>query len=535
MQQLQKGKVMAPKPRVRFAPSPTGELHVGNARTALFNWMFARHHGGSFILRIEDTDESRSALSYQISLLDELNWLGLDWDEGPQMEGNYTQLDSTGYRGGKEEATQAYNLKVTRVTIRRGADDDANKDSRMKATGYGPYKQSERLDLYNNHLQKLIDADLVYPCYCTEEELEEERQNLILSKRMPRYMGKCRKLSKEERKLRENEGRKPSIRFRVQPQTIEFDDLIRGQMKFEADAIGDFIIVRSNGMPAYNFAVVIDDHLMNITHVIRGEDHLSNTALQIMLYKAFGFEPPVFAHHSLILGKDRTKLSKRHGSVSIGEFRRQGILPEAMINYLALLGSSFTDAREVLSREEMIEGFALERASKSGAIFDEEKLRWLNAIYIRNCKTDDLIERLKPFLEQSGFKSEIMSSEWFKQVIELVKTDLITLVEIESHISIFFDDKYKLSSEAEEMLANDTARKVVRTFTEYLATHDAELQNIYSSAVKYTKEKTGAKGKELFMPIRAAITGKIHGPELDKVFAVLGKDVSLRRLNLLNL
>ncbi|MFZ1981973.1 MAG: glutamate--tRNA ligase [Smithella sp.] len=488
--------MMAPKPRVRFAPSPTGELHVGNARTALFNWMFARHHGGFLVLRIEDTDESRSAVSYQINLSDDLKWLGLSWDEGPQI----------------------------------GSNDDAGKDSRLNSEGYGPYRQSERLDIYKDHLKKLMDADLVYPCYCTEEELEEERQNLILSKRMPRYMGKCRNLTQDQRKQKENEGRKPSIRFKVQPQTIEFEDLIRGAIKFEAEAMGDFIIVRSSGMPAYNFAVVIDDHLMNITHVIRGEDHLSNTALQIMLYKAFGFEPPVFAHHSLILGKDRAKLSKRHGSVSIGEFRKQGILPEAMINYLGLLGSSFTDKREVLSREEMIADFALERASKSGAVFDEEKLHWLNAIYIRNCKTEDLIKRLKPFLENSGFKGDIINGEWFHNVIDLVKDELITLADIESHISIFFDDRYKLTDEAKKIMEKDSAQSVVKAFTGYLDENDVPPQNLYSAAMKHVKEKTGAKGKELFMPVRAALTGVVHGPELDKVFAILGKDAALRRL-----
>ncbi|MFZ2396181.1 MAG: glutamate--tRNA ligase [Smithella sp.] len=471
------------KYRVRFAPSPTGELHVGNARTALFNWMFARHHGGSFILRIEDTDESRSDLSYQISLFNDLNWLGLDWDEGLQKKGSY-----------------------------------------------GPYKQSERLEIYKNHLQKLIDVDLVYPCYCTEEELEEERQALILSKRMPRYMGKCRNLTAEERKKREEEGRKPSFRFKVHPQTIEFEDLIRGEMKFEGESIGDFIIVRSNGMPAYNFAVVIDDHLMDITHVIRGEDHLSNTALQMMLYRAFGFAPPTFAHHCLILGKDRAKLSKRHGSVSVGEFRKQGILPEALINYLGLLGSSFTDGREVLSRDEMITGFALERASKSGAIFDEEKLHWLNAIYIRNCKTEDLVERLKPFLEQAGYKTDTIDAKWLNEVIELLKTELTTLAEIGNHIDIFFDDKYEITAEAKQILEKENAAQVVKVFAEYLKNAAGNPQEIYLAAIKYTKEKTRAKGKELFMPIRAAITGKDHGPELDKVFAVLGKDVALRRL-----
>jgi glutamyl-tRNA synthetase len=456
---------------------------VGNARTALFNWMFARHHGGDFILRIEDTDESRSEISYQMNLFDDLNWLGLDWDEGSSKGG-----------------------------------------------AYGPYKQSERLTIYRDYLQKLVAADLVYPCYCTEDELEEERQALILSKRMPRYMGKCRNLTAEERKLKEKEGRKPSFRFKVNPQVIEFEDLIRGAMKFEAEAIGDFIIVRSNGMPAYNFAVVIDDHLMNITHVIRGEDHLSNTALQIMLYRAFGFEPPAFAHHSLILGRDRSKLSKRHGSVSIGEFRKQGFLPEAMINYLGLLGSSFTDAKEVLSRQEMINGFSLERASKSGAVFDEEKLRWLNAIYIRNCEAENLIDRLKPFLRQSGFNSEKIDKKWFNQIIELIKTDLTTLADIGVHIEMFFDDKYIINAEAQVILKKDDARFVVKTFLEYLKTHDDEAQNIYSAAMKFVKEKTGAKGKDLFMPIRAALTGKVHGPELDKVFVILGKDTALKRL-----
>jgi len=283
-------------------------------------------------------------------------------------------------------------------------------------------------------------------------------------------------------------------------------------------------------MPAYNFAVVIDDHLMGITHVIRGEDHLSNTSLQIMLYKAFEFVPPIFAHHSLILGKDRSKLSKRHGSVSVGEFRKRGILPEALINYLGLLGSSFADGREVLSREEMINGFALERASKSGAIFDEEKLHWLNAIYIRNCKTEDLVERLKPFLEQEGYKTDTIDAKWLNEVIELVKTELTTLAEIGNHIDIFFDDKYEITAEAKQILEKENAAPVVKAFVEYLKTAAGNPQEIYLAAIKYTKEKAGTKGKELFMPIRAALTGKVHGPELDKIFAILGKEAALKRL-----
>jgi len=478
---------MSPKPRVRFAPSPTGELHVGNARTALFNWMFARHLGGDFILRIEDTDESRSALSYQVNLIDDLKWLGMDWDEGPQKEG-----------------------------------------------AYGPYKQSERLKIYEEHLGKLVTADLVYPCYCTEEELEDERQSLILSKRMPRYMGKCRNLTPDERKAREAEGRKHSYRFNVLPIAIEFNDLIRGAMKFEGEAIGDFIIVRSNGMPAYNFAVVIDDHLMAITHVIRGEDHLSNTALQIMLYRAFGFEPPTFAHHCLILGKDRSKLSKRHGSVSVGEFRKQGILPEALMNYLGLLGSSFSEGREILSREEMIADFSLQRASKSGAIFDEEKLNWLNAIYIRNGDTEDLTKRLLPYLQLAGYQPETLDARWLRKVIDTVKNDLIKLTDIGDHIRFFFDEQYELTDAAKQILAGVNARKVVQAFSEYLESVQGLPQDLYADAIKYAKEKAGVKGKELFMPIRAALTGVVHGPELDRVFAALGKESALKRLRQFN-
>jgi len=446
---------MSPKPRVRFAPSPTGELHVGNARTALFNFMFSRHLGGDFILRIEDTDESRSALSYQENLIDDLKWLGMDWDEGPQKGG-----------------------------------------------AYGPYKQSERLNIYEEHLKKLVAADLVYPCYCTEEELEE--------------------------------GRKYSYRFKVPQQTVEFNDLIRGTMKFEGEAIGDFIIVRSNGMPAYNFAVVIDDHLMAITHVIRGEDHLSNTALQIMLYRAFGFEPPTFAHHCLILGKDRSKLSKRHGSISVGEFRKQGILPEALLNYLGLLGSSFTEGREVLSRKEMIADFSLQRASKSGAIFDEEKLHWLNAIYIRNCDTEDLTKRLIPFLQLAGYQPETLAARWLRNVIDTVKSDLIRLTDIGGHIRFFFDNQYELTDAARQILDRVNARKVVQAFSEYLESAQGLSEEMYAGAIKYAKEKVGVKGKELFMPIRAALTGVVHGPELDRVFAALGKESALKRLRQFN-
>ena len=474
---------MSDKPRVRFAPSPTGWLHVGNARTALFNWMFARHNGGSFILRIEDTDESRSHTAYQVSLAEDLKWLGLDWDEGPEQGG-----------------------------------------------AYGPYRQSQRLHIYEEHLKKLLATDMAYPCYCTEEELEEERQSLILSRRMPRYMGKCRSLTHEERAGLEAAGRKPAYRFKVPQTTIEFDDLIRGPVRFEGEAIGDFIIVRSNGMPAYNFAVVIDDHLMRMTHVIRGEDHLSNTASQIMLYRAFGFEPPLFAHHCLILGRDHTKLSKRHGSVSVDEFRRRGYLPQALINYLGLLGSSFAGGREVLSRDQMIEAFSLERASKSGAVFDEDKLRWLNAGYIRNMPAGELVRRLEPFLNQAGYETQSLDPEWLGTVIECVRDELVVLTDIGAHIDVFFAGHYEITPEARQFLAMPAARMVITAFGEYLDGARGEPAEIYTQAMKHAGQKTGLKGKDVFMPVRAALTGRLAGPQLGQIFAILGMDEAIKRI-----
>lgn len=464
----------AEKPRVRFAPSPTGDLHVGNARTALFNWMFARHHGGEFILRIEDTDPVRTSKDCEYRILEDLAWLAIDWDEGPGRDG-----------------------------------------------GRGPYHQHERLHLYDHYLKNLIEAGAVYPCYCTEEELEAERAELVFRKMMPRYMGKCRNLSDKDRKIMADQGRKPSYRFRIEAGRIEFSDLIRGAMKFDAGALGDFIVVRSNGIPAYNFAVVVDDHLMRISHVIRGEDHLSNTALQLLIYDALGFKPPIFAHHSLILGKDRSKLSKRHGSVAVREFRERGILPEVLLNYLALLGSSLGGGREVCSLEDMVSSFSLDRAGKSGAIFDEDKLNWLNGIYLRQGDLHRLTERLMPFIRAAGYPVDTLDRAWLERVIDAVRGDLVTLSDIGNQMDIFFDDRYALSGEAQQVLREEQALTVVRALRESLDHLSFSTDHFYHDLMEIVKKKTGVKGKRLFMPIRAAVTGKIRGPELDKVFAIL--------------
>ena len=374
----------------------------------------ARNSGGTFVLRIEDTDRERTFAEFEKGIIEDLKWLGIDWDEGPEKDG-----------------------------------------------GFGPTTSLHRLPIYKSFLDKLISDGRVYKCYCTEEELALERQSLFSRGLMPRYMGKCRDYTEEQCRELEKSGLKPSYRFRVGEGMIEFDDVIRGPMKFNCEAVGDFIIVRSNGIPAYNFAVVIDDHLMEITHVIRGEDHLSNTAVQIMVYRALGFEPPNFAHHSLILAKDRAKLSKRHGSVSVKDFREKGILPEAMINYLALLGSSFAEAKEILSKDEMIRDFSLDRAGKSGAIFDEDKLEWVNEHYIRQSPPEDLLKKAEPFLETDGYKTEAIDRPWLAAVVSSVQGEMKKLSDAGKVISIFFDDRFELSEDARRVLESERASNVV--------------------------------------------------------------------------
>ena len=471
--------------RVRFAPSPTGELHVGNARTALFNWLFAKHYHGSFILRIEDTDQVRTSRVFETNLLQDLAWLGIDWDEGPGKGGPC-----------------------------------------------GPYYQSERLSLYRTHLERLIAAELVYPCYCTDEELEAERLSLLSRKMMPRYMGKCRDLTAEDRRGLEAEGRPAAYRFHVPPGAITFPDLIRGPMRFEGSALGDFIIVRSNGIPAYNFAVVIDDHLMEITHVIRGEDHLSNTALQLLLYHALGFAPPQFAHHALILGRDRSKLSKRHGATAVREFRERGILPEVLLNYLALLGASFGEGKEVFNTGEMIKAFSLGRAGKSGAIFDEDKLIWLNSMYIRKESSETLAGHMRPFISAAGY--DHLAEVRLHKIIEAVRDNLTSLAEIGYYLRIFDDNAYELSAEALQLLATADAKEVMVGFLGLLDDLDAvpaEDDRLYGTLMPLLSEKTGLRGKKIFMPLRAAITGQTKGPELDRFFSILDKSSLQYRLH----
>lgn len=469
--------------RVRFAPSPSGYLHIGNARTALFNWLFARHHRGRFILRIEDTDQKRVADQFIAGLLEDLKWLGLNWDEGPEKEGEF-----------------------------------------------GPYLQSRRVAIYDGFLKRFIKEGKAYPCYCTEEELEAERNSLIARKLPPRYRGKCRALSPSERERLAAQGRPAAYRFPIGGGQVEFNDLIRGPMRFDGGALGDFIIVRSSGSPAYNFAVVIDDHLMKISHVIRGEDHLSNTAAQLFLYRALGFRPPLFAHHSLMLGKDQGKLSKRHGAVSVGEFRRLGFLPESLVNYLALVGGSLASRGEITSAAELAGIFSLEKSGRAGAVFDLEKLKWLNGIYLRNDDPKRLDERLMPFIESAGFNLSGLGEGKRLRIILALRKNLTTLREAALYLPLFLPGEVPLSPEARTALAGEEGQTVVLHLKEALEENDFEGEALYRKLLAGVQDKTGLAGRRLFLPIRAALTGEVRGPELEDLFAVLEKKTLKERI-----
>ena len=390
--------------RVRFAPSPTGLLHIGNARTALFNYIFAKRHQGTFILRIEDTDLERSTDTSIDQILEDLQWLGIHWDEGPD---------------------------------RNGPD--------------GPYRQSQRLSLYRDYAEQLLREGKAYHCFCSNERLEDLRKEQISKGTMPRYDGRCRSLSKEEISKMESAGLRPVLRFRVGKGSIVFEDIIHGKMKFESEGIGDFIIVRSDGMAAYNFACVIDDHLMHITHVIRGEDHLSNTPRQILIYQALGWQPPVFAHHPLILGPDRSPLSKRHGATAVSQYREEGFLPEALLNYLVLLGWTSPSKEEVLPLERIVEEFSIHSISRNAPIHSRKKLEWLNSLYIRKKEEDQLSELLLPYLEKAGFHH--VDHNDLNKISGVLKENLVVLSQVEDYLGIFFDEKFFFDDGAKTILS----------------------------------------------------------------------------------
>ncbi len=473
--------------RVRFAPSPTGHIHVGNARTALFNYLFAKRNNGTFILRIEDTDLERSTVESENIIYEDLKWLGLDWDEGPLVGGDY-----------------------------------------------GPYRQSERLGIYNKYVQKLLNLGYAYECFCTKEELDAEREKALSEGRQPTYSGKCRNLSVAEKEDLKSKGLKPAIRFHVKEKEVKVIDVVKGDVVFPTDVFGDFVIVRPDGIPVYNFAVVIDDALMKITHVIRGDDHLNNTPKQILIFNALGFELPIFVHIPMILGNDHSKLSKRHGDTSLNLFKDKGYLPEAMFNFLALLSWSAPDDREILSKEELISLFSLERVSKSPAVFDFTKLKWMNGHYIRQMDKERLTHTALPFLEKSGLLNEEFITKYNDKIPEMIyalreKFELFT--ELPELFKVFTSFNEELDNEAIDLLKLPTSRSVLEEFRNAIIGKEFLTVEEYKNITSDIQKRIGVKGKSLFMVIRVGLTGITKGADLDKIATLLKTDDLVKRID----
>lgn len=474
--------VTATPVRVRFAPSPTGWLHVGGARTAYFNWLFARQHSGAFVLRVEDTDVARSSERSEEGVLDDLRWLGLDWDEGPDL-------------GGPD----------------------------------GPYRQSERLDLYRPAAARLVASGAAYPCFCTDEELEERRRAALAAGRPPHYDGHCRGYTEEQREAARREGRPESVRFTVAAREWVLDDRVKGEVRFPSGMVGDFVLVRASGLPTYNFACVVDDAGMRISHVIRAEEHLSNTARQLMLYDALGLRAPAFAHVPLILNSDRSKMSKRSGeaAVAVGDWRRAGYVPEALLSYLALLGFHPGDEREILSRDEMLAAFSLERVGKSGAIFDADKLRWVNAHTLHHASGEQILHWGREFLPPAA---RALPEERLALLLAAIRGNLATLADLPAEVAPFLDDALPKEAEAAAALESDSARALCALLAERLRTLAEWNAETVKSAIQSAGQEIGRKGRELFQPIRAALTGRTHGPELPRIIDLLGREAAVRRL-----
>lgn len=473
--------------RVRFAPSPTGYLHIGGARTALFNWLFARKMGGKLILRIEDTDVARLKEDSVSQILTSLKWLGINWDEGPEVGGDY-----------------------------------------------GPYYQSERFDIYRKYCQQLVDEGKAYYCFCTPEELEDQREKQRQAKQPFRYARTCRDLTPEEVKARIDAGASYSVRLKIPAEgSVVVHDLIHGDVTFNMDQYDDFVIMKSNGIPTYNFAVVIDDHLMGMTHVMRAEEHLSNTPKQLLVYQAFGWEPPKFGHMSMILAPDRSKLSKRHGATSVEEFRSQGFVAEAIVNYLTLLGWGPGDEREIFSLQDTVELFELEQMSKKAAIYDTKKLTWMNGQYLSELPLEKILPEVKPFFVKDGYVDEAWfaeNEEYFAKLVDTVRVRVKTLQEIADASDYFFKD---VESYDEKGVAKHFKPEAVALLEECIAAVEADdvysLETTEAAYNKIAADNNLALGKVIH-PTRLALTGRTVSPGMFDVMVLLGKEKTLARL-----
>ncbi|CAD2070701.1 glutamate--tRNA ligase [Phocicoccus schoeneichii] len=477
------------KVRVRYAPSPTGFLHIGNARSALFNYLFARHYDGDFIIRIEDTDKARHVEEGESSQLDYLKWLGIDWDESVDVGGEY-----------------------------------------------GPYRQSERRHIYDPLVQQLLDEDKAYRCYMTSEELEAEREEQLSRGEQPMYSGKHANLTKEEEDAFIREGREPAIRIRVpKDKTYTFNDMVKGDVSFESNGIGDWVIVKKDGTPTYNFAVVIDDHYMEISHVLRGDDHISNTPRQQMVYEAFGWEEPKFGHMTLIVNEERKKLSKRDSGILqfIEDYEALGYLPEALFNFIALLGWTPGGEEEIFSKEEFIKLFDEDRLSKAPAFFDKVKLEWVNNQYMKQKDSETIFEMALPFLIKEGKLPENPTENeknWARELVALYQPQMSYAAEIVKLSEQFFNDEIELDEAGQEVVKGEQVPELMNAlYGTFEALEDFSPEAI-KKAIKDVQKETGIKGKNLFMPIRVVITGETKGPELPNAIHLIGKDKVLERI-----
>ncbi|MGI6131329.1 MAG: glutamate--tRNA ligase [Bacillota bacterium] len=470
--------------RVRIAPSPTGNCHVGTARTALYNMLYARKFGGKFILRIDDTDQSRSTRESEEGVLEGLRWLGIQWDEGPDIGGPY-----------------------------------------------GPYRQMERAHTYGDAAARLMAEGKAYRCYCTPEELEAERREALAAGKPPRYYGKCRNLAAEERAELEAEGRKHVIRMRVPDKILTFVDLLRGHQQKDMGERGDFVIVKSDGSPVYNFATVVDEHYMDMTHVFRAVEHLTNTFDQLAVYEAMGWDPPQFGHLTLMLNPDRTKISKRAGAVYIGEFRDMGYLPEALVNFLALLGWNPGTDQEIFSMDELVGAFSVDTLSRSDAVFDIKKLDWFNGVYIRSLTPENLAARVRPFMEKAGYV--IGDQEFLERAVALVTDRLGKLTEAPDMLGFLFVDQVDLARESFGGKAKFTSADIVRALTACEGALSGLAQWTHEeieAALRGLSKSLGWKVGDLLMQVRVAITGRRVTPPLFESLVLLGRAKSLARI-----
>lgn len=481
--------------RLRFAPSPTGYLHIGGLRTALYNYLFAKHNNGKFILRIEDTDRSRYVEGAIENLIESLNWAGVEYDEGVFLE------------EGK--------------IVQKG--------------DYGPYIQSERLDIYKKYIEKLLEKGDAYYCFCSKDRLDKVREEQKAKGLIPRYDGFCRSLSLEEAKKRIEKGEEYVVRLKLpHAQDIKFHDMVRGDIVINTEDMDDQVLLKSDGYPTYHMAVVIDDHLMNITHIVRGEEWLPSTPKHVYLYEVFGWEKPIYVHLPTVLNKDRKKLSKRHGDVAVEDFREKGYLPEGLINYLALVGWSPEDNEEILSMDQLIEKFTFERVSKTGGIFDKDKLDWVNGHHIRDYDIDKLTILSIPYLIDSGYIDEKIANErydWVKTVVITIQESISHLSEIPEKVEIFFNNKIEPEDEdAVEALKGEQVPSLLNAFKEELDKIEEVDEEFSKGIMQKIQKSTGVKGKNLFMPVRIALTGNNHGPELVNIIYILGKQNILDRI-----